>query len=34
MIYLANISKTVYAMTNVGMTHINKVVYKVIKLYI
>ena len=34
MIYLANISETVYVMTNVGITHIYKVVYKVIKLYI
>ena len=29
-IYLANISETVHAMTNVGMTHIYKVVYKVV----
>ena len=34
MIYLDNISETVYAMTNVGITQISKVVYKVIKLYI
>ena len=34
MIYLANTSETVHAMTNFGMTHMNKVAYKVIKLYI
>ena len=34
MIYLANISETVQAMTTIGMTHIYKVVYTVIKLYI
>ena len=30
MIHLANISETVHAMTNVSMTHICKVVYKVV----
>ena len=33
MIYLANISDMVHAMTNVGMTHIYKVVHKVIVVY-